>query len=275
MFYKFLSFFLTSICLTYHSYSLDLSAHPTSWSQQKSLSNQEFVEYEAPNGIKDPLKPLNKAIFVFNRLIDGLFLKPWSHLCHDVVPDSLRRGVRNFLDNLYTPLSTINYILQGQPEQATITLLRFGINTTMGLLGTMDAASELNIKGTHTGFAETLEVWGVKDGPYLMSPLLGPTTFRGFVGLFVDFYTDPFTCYALPKKKKLRHKRQWMFYTRNSLDILSRREQLLKDIEDLETQSLDFYSAAKSVYIQKIHARFEQIQERRQEIKAEREVVYH
>lgn len=131
---------------------------------------------EGPN---DPLEPLNRLIFGINDLFDFVILRPVAEIYRAITPEPLRNGVTNVLDNLFSPVVFLNHILQGEPERATATLFRFITNSTFGLFGLVDVTSDLGYPRYNTDFNQTLTAWGVDTGPYLVLPLIGPSSFRG------------------------------------------------------------------------------------------------
>ncbi len=192
--------------------------------------------------VGDPLEPLNRGIFEFNRIVDGLVLKPASQIYEFTVPEPGRRGVTNFLENLRSPVVFANHLLQGEREQAGVTLGRFMINSTMGLFGLFDFASVVGVEPRRNAdFGQTLGVWGVGGGAYLVLPILGPSTFRDAGGIAVDgFIFDP-----------------WPYFTDVEAQLARRGTQAVDTryrfgpiIDDLEAGSLDFYVAMRSAYLQ-------------------------
>lgn len=205
----------------------------------------------------DPLEGLNRAIFNFNYVVDGILIKPMAIIFRGITPEPVRNGVHNVLDNVWSPISAVNYMLQGRFDNAGKTVTRFFLNTTMGLGGLMDAASEVGMPCEHTGFGDTLAVWGVEDGPYLMLPIIGPSTFREAFGRVVDYYTDPLYYHANVKSRNLRHKRQWIWYTRWASTLISTKERLMDSSDTMEKNSIDYYIAFRSVYLQHLAYRLE------------------
>ena len=192
--------------------------------------------------IDDPLEPLNRAVFQFNLIFDGTILKPVTQLYSFAVPDPAKRGVTNFLQNLRSPIVFANHLLQGEREQAGITLGRFMINTTFGLLGLVDFANYFGIPPREEAdFGQTLGVYGVGSGPYLVLPLLGPSTVRDATGIAVDaFILDP-TVYFTDTTVQLG---------RRAVAAVDTRYRYGPMIDDLQASSLDFYVAARSVFLQ-------------------------
>jgi phospholipid-binding lipoprotein MlaA len=137
----------------------------------------------------DPLEPLNRGIVRFNDVIDDVFLRPVARVYDDYTPEVLRMITRNFLSNLLDPYIAVNNLLQGKPGAAFSDLGRFTFNTTFGFFGFGDPASDIGLEKHREDFGQTLGVWGVPTGPYLVLPLFGPSSLRDGVGFAVDAYS--------------------------------------------------------------------------------------
>jgi phospholipid-binding lipoprotein MlaA len=138
----------------------------------------------------DPLEPLNRAVFTFNDNVDRAVLKPVAQGYRTVVPQLARTGVSNFFSNLEDVWISANNLMQGKVEFALGDLLRFTFNSTFGLLGVLDVASEMGLEKHNEDFGQTLGRWGVGAGAYLVLPLLGPATVRDACGRVADWQGD-------------------------------------------------------------------------------------
>lgn len=136
------------------------------------------------------LERVNRGVYGFNRGLDRVAIRPATQVYRAVVPGAARRGVANLLGHVDTPLSVGNAVLQGKVKQAFRQVDRFLLNTFLGL-GVADHATDLGRPEEEEDFGQTLAVWGVKPGPYIMLPLLGPSTLRDTVGFGVDVVSDP------------------------------------------------------------------------------------
>ncbi|MDP4577162.1 MAG: VacJ family lipoprotein [Burkholderiaceae bacterium] len=141
---------------------------------------------------RDPFERYNRAMFVFNSEVDEAVLKPVAQGYRNHLPDMVQRGIGNFFGNLSDMVTTVHHLLQGEGRQAGETAGRVLINTTIGILGLADPASDLGLRKTKEDFGQTFGRWGVEPGAYIMLPLLGPSTTRDTVGRVADFATDPF-----------------------------------------------------------------------------------
>ena len=186
----------------------------------------------------DPWEGMNRRIFAFNEGLDKYLLRPAAKGYRFVMPDRLERGVTNFITNIYEFNSVFNSLLQGRPEDAFDSGGRFIINTTFGLFGLLDIATPIGIEHKPADFGQTLAVWGVDQGPFLMLPLIGPRTARSGVGYVVDTYTS---IPALIDDTELAY----LFWTVEAIDI---RAQLIKADQMI---SGDRYIFIRNVYLQR------------------------
>ena len=137
---------------------------------------------------KDPLEPINRPIFALNNTLDRFAVRPLARGYDAVMPGPAQRIVSNFFSNLYDVTSTLNAMLQLRGKGVVQSGGRVAINTTFGLVGLFDVASSLGVAPYRTDFGQTLALWGVPEGPYLMLPLFGPRTVRSGAGTLVDTF---------------------------------------------------------------------------------------
>jgi phospholipid-binding lipoprotein MlaA len=192
--------------------------------------------------MNDPLEPVNRAVFDFNMFLDRILIKPLAQVYVTIVPPPGRHAVRHVIDNMNEPIVFANNVLQGEFARAHTTLARFLLNSTFGLGGIFDWATAEGLPAQTGDFGQTLFVWGVADGPYLMLPLLGPSNPRDAVGFGVDSYADP-VGYAFWNAGGVR----WLDWTRFGLDGIDERAQNLDTLDELQKNSLDFYAALRSL----------------------------
>lgn len=150
--------------------------------------NSTYVEY-------DPLEPLNRKMHSFNKTFDKVALGPLARGYRKVVPSPVRRSVTNFFSNLTTPRSALNNFLQGKPGRGFNELGRFLFNSTLGIGGLFDIAGASGMERYDETFGQTLSVWGVPDGPYIVLPFWGPNMASDVFALPVDYYSDVWTHY--------------------------------------------------------------------------------
>ncbi|MBO6521882.1 MAG: VacJ family lipoprotein [Rhodospirillales bacterium] len=200
-----------------------------------------YQEYVAEN---DPVEPLNRAVFAFNRALDEGLFQPAARAYRDVVPLWFRQRIGSAIDNLRAPVIFMNDILQGEFDRAMTTFVRFTVNSTLGLAGLNDVARDSGLEMHDEDFGQTLAVWGSEPGPYLMLPVLGPSNPRDVVGTVVDFLADPFNAWAQNTG------REELSYARTGVAALHARAGLLDLTDDLEKNSIDLYAATRSLYRQ-------------------------
>lgn len=199
---------------------------------------------EADPEANDPYEPFNRKMFAFTMKLDKHVVTPVARTYHDHMPEWSQAAIRNGLNNADTPVILANDVLQGEMKRAGQTLGRFLINSIFGLGGLRDIAqSEFNIVGHDEDFGQTLAVWGVKEGPYLVIPLLGPTNPRDLLGTGVDIFLDPHFYITYDGKLAVS-------ISRGTLDLIDARSRTIDATEELERTSIDYYAAVRSLYRQ-------------------------
>lgn len=147
--------------------------------------------------VNDPIEPVNRFFMAFNQdVLDRFILKPVSHTYKAIVPRELRFGVANVINNLKEPSYAVNHLLVGEWRKSFTSVARFGINSTVGLLGILDVADGAKIYRNKKNFYQVLGHYGIGNGPYLMLPFLGPSTPRNLVSTFVDRWYFPFSIFS-------------------------------------------------------------------------------
>lgn len=195
--------------------------------------------------VNDPLEPINRGIFWFNEGVDIVLIKPAAKVYRTVLPTPAQKGVRNVLRNLRSPLDLTNQLLQGDWHGAGNVFRRFVINTTVGLGGLIDVAADKGMPYEYESLDQTLAVWGVPEGPYLVLPLLGSSSLRDATGLAGEFLADPVSNYASNTD------RDWFNYTRAGLTALDTRAEYIEAIDDIKRNSFDYYASMRSLYRQR------------------------
>jgi len=188
----------------------------------------------------DPFEDINRVTFAFNQAVDGVLLKPLAEVYVGVVPQWGRNRVNDALNNLGEPVNFANAMLQWELERAATSMLRFAFNSTIGLGGIFDIAEGIGLSRAAEDFGQTLAIWGVGEGPYLVLPLFGPSNPRDAVGMGADWLLDPFT-------RALRSHEGIQRFAARGIDQRSRH---IDDLETLEDTSIDFYSAFRELYRQ-------------------------
>ncbi|MGM0422355.1 MAG: MlaA family lipoprotein [Pseudomonadota bacterium] len=195
--------------------------------------------------IPDPLEPLNRGIFKLNTALDIVLLEPLAMGYNALLPEVVRNGIRNFLRNLRAPIHIANNILQGDVGDAGVGAARFVMNTTVGVGGVFDVAATQGLNYEQEDFGQTLAVWGVGDGFYMVWPVIGPSSLRDSVGFGVDALADPVRILAFNADE------EWIYYTRNGIEFLDAKASLVDTLRDVRKESLDYYSSVKTIYEQR------------------------
>ncbi len=191
----------------------------------------------------DPWESTNRTIFDFDVKLDRYVARPIARGYNYAVPTLARDGIHNVLINLNSPVVLANDLLQGETDRAGQTLWRAVINTTFGLGGLLDAAGKSGTPAHDEDFGQTLAVWGVGEGPYLVLPFLGPKPPRDLSGDLVDNLFDPLT-YA-----QYKNSTTWNI-VRAGLGVLDYRAANVETVEQIERSSIDFYATTRSLYRQ-------------------------
>jgi phospholipid-binding lipoprotein MlaA len=197
------------------------------------------------NGISDPFESLNRRIFEANVSLDRWVLTDVSRHYRADIPEPVQRGVHNALQNLRAPIILINDLLQGRVADAGRTLERFCINSLLGLGGVRDIAAENGLLFQDNDVGRTFSAWGIPQGPFLMLPLLGPSSARDAAGVALGFLLDPFNAawrqsnlIALP-------------YVRSATQAIDLRAGHAELVSSIERQSVDAYVTVRSMYEQR------------------------
>ena len=202
-----------------------------------------------PEEIKDCFEPLNRATFSFNQGLDKAIVKPIAK-GYRKLPDPVQKGTSNALKNLSNLITIPNNVLQGDIKLAFINTARLAVNTTVGLLGTIDVANKIGFpKYEKEDYGQTLGVWGFGPGCYLVLPILGPSTLRDTTGSFANVLGgDPWYNVSLHGNNEFLSEE--LFLATKALSGIDFRANNIDSFDNLEKNSLDFYASVRSLYIQ-------------------------
>ncbi|HLY46178.1 MAG TPA: VacJ family lipoprotein [Stellaceae bacterium] len=203
---------------------------------------------QASEGFIDPYEDTNRSIFEFNQGVDRNVLVPVSKAYRTVVPPPMRQSLHDFMQNLNGPVILVNDVLQGQLGLAGNTLARLVVNTTVGVGGMFDVATRVGIPYHSNDLGVTLATWGFADGPYIMLPVLGPSTARDTVGMVGDSFADPGD-YVAGQNHYL-----WAAVARSAVSGVDERSRNIETLADIEKTSLDYYATIRSLYRQRRQA---------------------
>ena len=190
---------------------------------------------------RDPWESMNRSVFSFNDKLDRIVLKPVATVYRDVVPSFARQGVHNFFGNLSDVWSAVNNALSGRKRETGDSISRVFVNTTVGVLGLFDVATDLKIERHKADFGTTLGRWGVKPGPYVVLPLLGPATLRGVAALPVDYSANLTNQFSEAATRD----------TLTLLNLVDTRATYLGASNAVDGAALDGYSFIRDVYLQR------------------------
>ena len=197
-----------------------------------------FVEED----VNDPIEPINRTIFFVNEALETWFIRPAAIFYQIFFPPPIREGIDNIIDNLGEPVTLVNEVLQGEGDRAAVTAERFFINTTYGVLGIFDRATEMGVEEKHKeDLGQTMAVWGVEEGFYLVLPIFGPSNPRDAIGKFVSSYVDPVSYLTSDE----------VGYARMAFDGVEAYGSVADELDQVKKTSIDYYAAIRSMYRQK------------------------
>lgn len=220
----------------------------TAVAETETATSSLIAQAQPSNDNGDPLEPMNRVILDVNEFVQDLLLRPIAGIYTMILPEFLRDGISNALNNLNTPVVLINDILQFEPERAWTTTQRFFINSTLGVGGLMDVAKDFGIEGHKEDLGQTFAVWGVPEGFYLVLPLFGPSNPRDAVGLALNSFLNPISYWA---DNTHREEIPIAMAITSGVDQFSK---VMDDLEKLKKTSIDYYAALRSIARQKREA---------------------
>ena len=218
--------------------------NPSFSTEYNIFSDEEDIAQETE--ISDPFEKINRKIYSFNITIDKYTLKPIAKTYRKIIPNDGRIAIGNAINNLTLPLTAINSLLQLDFKNTVNSILKFGINSTIGMFGMFDIAKKIGITVKNEDLAQTMGKYKVPPGPYLMLPFLGPATLRDISGTSIEWIFDP----TWDEIIDIDHKNE-IRYSLAAINSIDMREKLLDILDDIEKNSLDPYSVIKSAYIQR------------------------
>ncbi len=215
----------------------------------------------------DPAEPVNRAIFKANLAADHAVLHPVAQAYVDHVPRPVRQGVHNVVQNLQEPATVVNDLLQGHVGRAWQSVRRLAVNTTVGAGGVVDVAKIWGLPPHSADFGETLAIWGVHEGPFVELPLFGPSNPRDAVGTVVDLALNPLSYIGGAPAA-------YASVAAGSANVVDTRARHLKDLDELERNSLDYYAELRSVYRQHRDAQIAAAKARRKDTQGRVDITF-
>lgn len=192
----------------------------------------------------DPIEPTNRVFYVVNDGLDTYLLRPAAKAYRYAVPQPVRNGVHNVLSNLGSPVLITADMLQGKPRRTGDAVMRFLINSTVGLVGIFDVANELGYPTHDNDSGITLASWGLPEGPFLFLPILGPTNPRDATGFGADLAIDPFTWVGTGVVVST------LGWSKTGANAVDSRERVLDPVDQIKKTALDPYATFRSLYRQ-------------------------
>ena len=190
---------------------------------------------------RDPIEGINRVVFALNDGLDAVAIRPLAKGYDAVLPKVVKQGVSNFFGNIEDVFTAVNNLLQGKPGPAANDVGRVLVNTTVGILGVVDVASELGLEKHDEDFGQTFGRWGIGSGPYLVLPVFGPKTLRDTVGFALDSSVDPVSDVSNVATRN----------TLSGLRLLNKRAELLPAEKVIEEAALDKYAYLRDAYLQR------------------------
>ena len=212
-------------------------------------SDGELKLEKQPKKVKDCSENFNRATFAFNQSLDKAIIKPLAEGYRNL-PDPVQKGTHNFVTNLSSLVTIPNNILQGDIKLAIINTARLAVNSTVGLLGIIDVANNIGFpKYEKEDYGQTLAVWGVGPGCYVVLPILGPSTLRDTTGSFMNVLGgDPYYNASMHGNNEFLSENIYM--ATKALEGVDFRSNNIESFDNIEINSIDFYASVKSLYLQ-------------------------
>ena len=216
---------------------------------QASSDGELTLKKDEPKEIKDCFEKLNRATFAFNQGLDRTIIKPIAKSYRNL-PDPIQKGTSNAVKNLSNLITIPNNILQGDIKNAIINTARLAVNSTVGLLGTIDVANKMGFpKYEKEDYGQTLGVWGVGPGCYIVLPVLGPSTIRDTAGSFANVLGgDPWYNASVHGNNEFLS--EGLYITSKAISGIDFRANNIESLDNLEKNSVDFYASLRSLYLQ-------------------------
>lgn len=224
------------------------SATPNS-SEKESFAEEDTV----PPEVDDPWEGFNRAMFSFNDTLDVYFLEPVARGYDAIMPDPVESSINNFFLNLRTPIYLVSDLFQFRFDEFGLHASRFVINSTAGVAGFFDVAKHFDLEHKEQDFGLTLGRYGLDSGPYLVLPILGPSSLRDATAGIVDRFLDP-VAYTLFIENLSWEERLAVDAGIRTVEIVNGRSRLLSTVESAKGASLDYYLFVRSAYMQRRRA---------------------
>lgn len=216
----------------------------------------DTADYQAYQQLNDPIEPTNRVFFKVNNTLDTYVMKPVAKGYVDITTQGIRNHVSNFTGNIGEPAEMLNFMASGNPTDAGTAMVRFLVNSTIGIGGIFDPASAMGYPETGTDFGLTMASWGVPAGPYLYLPVFGPSGARDVWNLPVEWFATPME--AAPASNAL----SYFGYGETGINLVNTRAEYLQPIDQINATALDPYATFRSLYRQSRASQLQQIEQR-------------
>ncbi|MDE1905937.1 MAG: VacJ family lipoprotein [Rhodospirillales bacterium] len=216
----------------------------------------DTADYQAYQQLNDPLEPTNRVFYTVNDKLDTYVMKPVAEGYVHITTQGIRNHVGDFASNIDEPARMLNFMAEGHSTDAGTSLVRFVVNSTIGIGGIFDPAASMGYPETDTDFGLTLASWGVPAGPYLYLPLFGPSGVRDATNYPVEWFATPME--AAPASAALSD----FGYTETGLHLVNTRAELIQPIDQIKATALDPYATFRSLYRQSRASQLQQIEQR-------------
>ena len=218
----------------------------------------DTADYQAYQQLNDPLEPTNRVFFKVNNTLDRYVMKPVAKGYVAITTQGIRNHVGDFASNIGEPARMLNFMAEGHSKDAGTSLVRFLVNSTVGVGGIFDPAASIGYPETDTDFGLTLATWGVPAGPYLYLPVFGPSGTRDVWNLPVEWFATPME--AAPASAALSD----FGYSETGIHLINTRAEYLQPIDQINATALDPYATFRSLYRQSRASQLQQIEQRDQ-----------
>jgi phospholipid-binding lipoprotein MlaA len=210
--------------------------------------------YQAFEQQNDPIEPTNRVFYKINDVLDTYAMKPVAQGYVDITTVGIRNHVTNFVTNIGEPARLLNFMAEGKPRSAGTSLVRFVLDSTVGIGGIFDPASALGYHELDTDFGITLAIWGVPPGPYLYLPAFGPSGVRDAMNIPVEYFATPME--AAPASDALTY----FTWSETALHLVNTRAEYIQPIDQVKATALDPYATFRSLYRQSRDSQVQQIE---------------
>ncbi len=215
----------------------------------------DTADYQAFKQQDDPIEPTNRFFYAVNDKLDTYAFKPVAQGYVDITTPGIRKHVGDFVSNINEPARFVNFVLEGKPADAGNALVRFLVNSTIGIGGIFDPAASLGHPELDTDFGITLAIWGVPAGPYLYLPVFGPSGARDALNIPVEYFATPMK--VAPSSTALTD----FGYAETGTELINTRAEYIQPIDQVQATALDPYATFRSLYRQSRDSEVQQIEQ--------------